>query len=52
MLKQVADPVGADNDDAIVAAALAAGLVVVAWGVHAVDLDRESEMRRSWLRPA
>lgn len=34
-LKRVDDPVGAGNDDAIVAAALAADVVVVAWGVHA-----------------
>lgn len=45
-LKQVADPVGAGNDDAIVAAATAADLVVVAWGVHATYLDRETQVRR------
>ncbi len=34
-LKQVADPVGPGNDDAIVAAAQAADIVIAAWGVHA-----------------
>lgn len=45
-LRQVADPVGPGNDAAIVAAARAADLVVVAWGVHATYLDRETEVRR------
>ena len=44
-LRSAADPVGAGNDEAIVAAALAADLVVVAWGVHAVHLGREAAVR-------
>jgi len=39
-LKKAPDPVGAGNDEAIVAAALAADLVVVAWGAHATYLER------------
>lgn len=45
-LRLVDDPVGADNDGAIVSAATAADLVVAAWGVHAVHLDREAQVRR------
>lgn len=45
-LRAVADPVGPGNDDAIVAAARAADLVVAAWGVHATYLDREAQLRR------
>jgi hypothetical protein len=37
---------GADNDEAIVAAAAAADLVVAAWGAHAVYLNREAQVRR------
>lgn len=44
-LRQVEDPVGDGNDEAIVAAALAADLVVAAWGVHAVYRDREAQVR-------
>lgn len=45
-LRLVSDPVGPGNDEAIVAAARAADLVVVAWGVHATYLDRETEVLR------
>lgn len=44
-LKQVDDPVGPGNDDAIVAAARAADVVIVAWGVHATHRQREAEVR-------
>ena len=44
-LREVADPVGFGNDDALVAAALAADLVIVAWGVHATYLGREAVVR-------
>lgn len=44
-LRRVADPVGEGNDAAIVAAARAADLVVVAWGVHATYQDREARVR-------
>lgn len=45
-LKAVEDPVGEHNDDAIVAAATDADLVIAAWGVHAVYLGREDSVRR------
>lgn len=45
-LRQVSDPVGEDNDAAIVAGALAADLVIAAWGVYVVYLDRETQVRR------
>jgi hypothetical protein len=44
-LKRVDDPVGAGNDDAILAAARDADLVIAAWGVHAAYLDRETHVR-------
>lgn len=44
-LRKVEDPVGEGNDAAIVDAALAADLVVAAWGVHAVYQDRETHVR-------
>jgi len=43
-LKETPDPVGAGNDEAIVAAALTADLVVVAWGAHATYLGRERQV--------
>lgn len=43
-LREMDDPVGPGNDEAIVAAAEAADLVVVAWGVHAVLRNREQEV--------
>jgi hypothetical protein len=44
-LRAVPDPVGAGNDDAIVAAARAADIVVAAWGVHATYLGRGAHVR-------
>jgi hypothetical protein len=44
-LRVVADPVGPGNDEAILAAAQAADLVVVAWGVHATYRDRQVHVR-------
>lgn len=44
-LRDVADPVGPGNDDAIVAAARAADIVVAAWGVHAVLGGRADAVR-------
>ena len=43
-LRQVDDPVGDGNDDAIVAAASAADVVVVAWGVRATYRGRELQV--------
>lgn len=45
-LRHTSDPVGFGNDDAILAAAVAAEVVVLAWGVHATLLDREQHVRR------
>jgi hypothetical protein len=56
-LKTVADPVGPGNDEAILAAAKAADIVVVAWGVHAKErglfvrhLLREHQIKVMTLR--
>jgi len=43
-LRDTSDPVGPRNSEAIVAAATAADLVVIAWGVHATYLGRENEV--------
>lgn len=51
-LRDVADPVGPGNDEAIAAAARAADVVVVAWGVHAVYLDREAQVRQLLTKAA
>lgn len=44
-LRHVDDPVGVDNDAAIIAAAQAADLVIAAWGPHATYQDREQNVR-------
>jgi hypothetical protein len=43
-LKTCDDPVGADNNYAIVAAALSADRVVVGWGTHGAYKDRQGEV--------
>ena len=45
-LSKVFDPVGPDNDEAVVAAALAADMVIAGWGVHGAYLDRAARVRR------
>ncbi|MHB1773389.1 MAG: DUF1643 domain-containing protein [Acidimicrobiales bacterium] len=45
-LTEVSDPVGPDNDEAIVAAALAADMIVAGWGVHGAYLERSTRVRR------
>lgn len=50
-LRDPADPVGAGNDDALVAAGRAADLVVAAWGVHA-RLDSREDAVRALFRTA
>lgn len=45
-LRAVADPVGPDNDPAILAAARSSDLVVAAWGVHASLGGRGAAVRR------
>ena len=42
-LRQVKDPVGKDNDAAIVRAAKESALVVCAWGNHGVERGRHVE---------
>jgi hypothetical protein len=44
-LRLTANPVGDDNDQAIVGSAEQADLVVAAWGVHGTYLDREKHVR-------
>lgn len=43
-LRQVEDPVGPGNDDAILTAALAADRVICAWGTHATHRGRHTEV--------
>jgi len=44
-LRRADDPIGRGNDDAIVAAAECADLVVCAWGAHGTYLGREAQVR-------
>lgn len=46
VLQDANDPVGPDNDQAIVAAVNAASLVVAGWGVHGELFGRAAEVRR------
>ena len=43
-IKTARDPVGVENDRAIVGAARAAALVVCAWGNHAAHVDRAARV--------
>lgn len=45
VLREVNDPVGPDNDAAILAAAGAADLVVAAWGTHGEYRGRDAQVR-------
>jgi hypothetical protein len=44
-MKVFGNPVGAGNDTAIAAAAMAAPIVIAVWGVHAVHLGREASRK-------
>lgn len=46
VLRRVADPVGAGNDRALLAAARAADAVIAAWGAHVSARDRTGVVRR------
>ena len=45
-MKAVKDPIGKDNDAAIVRAAKESAIVVCAWGNHGAFLDRSTEILR------
>lgn len=45
VLKTLADPVGPDNDDAILQAARAASKIVCAWGVDGTIMQRSAKVR-------
>jgi hypothetical protein len=49
-MKATADPVGAGNDRAILAAARHADIVVCAWGNHGAHLDRSRRVLKSLHR--
>lgn len=44
-MKRVADPVGAFNDDAMLAAVAASAMNIAAWGSHGTHRDREHRVR-------
>ena len=43
-LKQVEDPIGPDNDDAIIKLAKRADLMIVGWGTHGALNDRHTQV--------
>jgi hypothetical protein len=45
-MKASEEPVGGENDDAILKVAKAAGLVICAWGNHGAYRDRSLRVRR------
>ncbi len=49
-LRHMTDPIGPENDSAIVTEAAAAGVVVLAWGVHGTYRGRDQAVWRL-LRP-
>ncbi len=46
VMKAAKDPIGPDNDRALIGAAESAGVIIAAWGVHGTHLGRDKEIRR------
>jgi len=49
-MKRQAEPIGPDNDDAIIDAATQAGIVVCAWGGHGTHRDRDVAVLKLLLK--
>lgn len=45
-MKSAEDPIGPDNDQALINVAECAGVIVAAWGVHGSHLGRDQEIRK------
>ena len=46
VMKAAKDPIGPDNDRTLADMAECAGVIVAAWGVHGIHLNRDKEVRK------